>query len=180
MTPDKNIRRKYFLESYNPEWVKKFEQIKSFLQTVFKDKAVAIEHVGSTSIPGMKAKPLIDVLVTVDTMEDFTEQKTAMISAGYEWGENYISPNTLIFYKMATDGSKLENIHVCEITAPKVKQFIVMRDFFRTFPEKAKAYSDLKEKNHELFPDDYPAYRAAKSDFLQQMEQEAYKWKESL
>jgi GrpB-like predicted nucleotidyltransferase (UPF0157 family) len=176
MTLDKNIKRKYYLQNYDPNWVKKFDSIKLFLQSVFGDKALKIEHVGSTSIPNMKAKPIIDILVVVEKMEEFLEQREKMISAGYEWGENYIAPNTQLFFKMAQDGSKTENIHICEIGAPKEKQFLVMRDFFRSFPEKAKEYSDLKEKNFALNPDDYPAYREAKAPFLAKMEQEAYEW----
>ncbi len=176
MDLDKNIKRKYFLENYDPIWIDKFNAIKLFLESVFKDKAIKIEHIGSTSIPGMKAKPLIDILVVVEKIEDFAEQKEKMTSAGYEYGENYIAPNTLIFYKMVKDGSKTENIHICESGSLKEKQFLIMRDFFRTFPEKAKEYSDLKEINFSLHPDDYPTYREAKSSFLQRMEQEAYEW----
>lgn len=179
MTLDKNIKRKYFLQSYDPNWMKKFDEIKLLLQSVFDIKALKIEHVGSTSIPGMKAKPIIDVLVVVEKMEEFLEQRQKMLSFGYEWGENYIAPNTQLFFKMADDGSKTENIHICESGEPKEKQFLVMRDFFRTFPEKAKEYSDLKEKNQTLHPDDYPAYREAKAPFLQKMEQEAYVWNKS-
>ncbi len=176
MTLDKNVKRKYYLQNYDPNWVKKFDEIKLLLQSVFGNKALKIEHVGSTSIPGMKAKPIIDVLVVVEKMEEFLEQREKMISFGYEWGENYIAPNTQLFFKMADDGSKTENIHICESGEPKEKQFLVMRDFFRTFPEKAKEYSDLKEKNQALHPDDYPAYREAKAPFLQSIEQEAYEW----
>lgn len=179
-TLDKNIKRKYLFNEYDPAWVEKFEEIKNLLQSVFREKAVKIEHVGSTSISGMKAKPLIDVLVVVSKIEDFLDEKEKMISLGYDWGENYVAPNSLLFFRMENDGSKTQNIHVLEIGSPKEKQFLVMRDFFRTFPEKAKEYSDLKEKNHNLFPTDYPAYREAKYSFLQKMEQEAYKWQEGL
>lgn len=180
MELDKNIKRKYYLYDYDPSWVKRFEEIKYFLQSVFKDKALKIEHVGSTSISGMKAKPIIDVLVIVEKMEDFMSEKKEMIHAGYQWGENYIGPNTQLFFKTAEDGSKIENIHICDSDAPKTKQFLVMRDFFRTFPEKAKEYAVLKEKNFSLYPDDYPAYREAKTSFLERMEQEAYAWFNSL
>lgn len=176
MTLDKNVKRKYFLQNYDPNWVKKFDEIKLLLQSMFDSNALKIEHVGSTSIPGMKAKPIIDVLVVVEKMEEFLEQREKMISLGYEWGENYIAPNTQLFFKIADDGSKTENIHICESGEPKEKQFLVMRDFFRTFPEKAKEYSYLKEKNQALYPDDYPAYREAKAPFLQRIEQEAYEW----
>lgn len=176
MKLDKNIKRKYFFNNYDPDWINRFNNTKSILLSVFGDKAIKIEHVGSTSIPGMKAKPIIDILVVVDKMEEFLEQREKMITLGYEWGENYIGPNTQLFFKTAEDGSKTENIHVCKSGDPKEKQFIVMRDFFREFPEKAKEYSDLKEKNQALYPDNYPAYREAKAPFLQKMEQEAYDW----
>ena len=173
------IKRKYSFSEYDPNWVNQFNDIKNFLMGIFGDAVVQIEHVGSTSIPGMKAKPIIDVLVVVNNMQDFAKEKEQMVSAGYEWGANYIAPNTLLFFKANTDGEKLENIHVCEAGSPKERQFIVMRDFFRAHPEKAKQYSDLKDLNSKLYPNDYPAYREAKTQFLTQAEQEAYEWEES-
>lgn len=177
---DKNEKRKYHFSDYDPNWVNEFNSIKYFLSEVFKEKAVLIEHIGSTSIPGMKAKPIIDVLVVVEKIEDFLEEREKMISNGYLWEEEYIGPNTQLFYKTAEDGSKTENIHICEKDSPKEKQFLVMRDFFRTFSEKAKEYSDLKEKNQLLYPDDYPAYREAKASFLEKIEQEAYSWNRTI
>lgn len=91
-----------------------------------------------------------------------------MIKAGYEWGENYIAPNTLIFFKLGSDGEKLENIHVCKQGSAEERQFIVMRDYLRTHPQKVKEYSDLKERNVSMYPNDYPAYCAAKASFLDQ------------
>lgn len=176
MTRDKNEKRKYMLSNYDPNWVLKFEKIKKFLESVFKKKAIRIEHVGSTSVYGMKAKPLIDILVLVEKIEDFTKEKEKMTSAGYGWKKDYIAPNTFIFYKLSEDGSKTENIHVCEVGSPKEKQFLIMRDFFRAFPQKAQEYSDLKEKNFTLYPNDYPAYREAKDLFLQKMEKESHEW----
>ncbi len=180
MTLDKNIKRKYNLQDYDQNWVKKFDELKLLLQSIFGSKALKIEHVGSTAIPGMKAKPIIDILVVVEKMEKFLEQKEKMVSLGYEWGENYIAPNTQLFFKIADDGSKTQNIHICEYGSPKERQFLVMRDFFRTFPEKLKEYADLKEKNHALHPDDYPAYREAKAPFVKRIERAAYEWEEAL
>jgi GrpB-like predicted nucleotidyltransferase (UPF0157 family) len=112
----------------------------------------------------------------VEKMEPFQEQKNIMAKEGYECGENYIAPNTVIFFKMGSDGEKLENIHVCEQGSAKVHQFLAMRDYLRTHPDKAKEYSDLKELNASLYPNDYPAYREAKTPFLNQLEKEAYEW----
>ncbi|MEK7228130.1 MAG: GrpB family protein [Patescibacteria group bacterium] len=180
MELDKNIKRKYLLEQYNPEWVEQFEVIKKRVEDVFGEKALSIEHVGSTSIHGMFAKPLIDVLVSVENIENLQGETGGMESLGYLHGRDYIEPRSLLFFKMTDEEQKLENIHVCEKGSAKTKQFLIMRDFFRAFPDKAKEYSDLKRKNFEEFPDDYPAYRAAKTPFLQKAEQEAYEWNSSL
>ncbi len=176
---DRNIQRKYSLSNYDSNWVNQFNSIRQLLLGVFGDKAIRIEHVGSTAIFGMKAKPIIDVLVVIEKIEDFTKEKEEMLKAGYDWGDNYIAPNTVIFFRLGKDGERLEHIHVCERDAPKTRQFLVMRDFFRAFPEKAKQYSDLKETNFKKYPNDYLAYRYAKSSFLDQIEREAYYWEES-
>ena len=172
----KNKKRKYSFSEYNPEWVQQFNSLKDFLQKVFGDKTISIEHIGSTSVLGMKAKPIIDVLVVVEKMEDFDEEIREMESLGYEWSKNYIAPNTLLFFKVDEGEEKLENIHICPKGSPKTKQFLVMRDYLRSHPERAEEYSNLKEQNKEEHPDDYPAYRGAKKSFLQKLEQEAYEW----
>src|SRR5437870_2692130 len=100
----------YSVREYDPEWVPKFENIRFFLKDIFKEKAVAIEHVGSTSVPDMKAKPLIDVLITVEKMEAFGEERRIMIDRGYVSVDNYIAPDSILFYK-EEHGAKSENVH---------------------------------------------------------------------
>ena len=76
---DKNIKRKYSFSEYKPDWINQFNSIQDFLKSVFKEKAINIEHVGSTSIPGMKAKPIIDGLVIVKDVEDLKNETKEMI-----------------------------------------------------------------------------------------------------
>jgi GrpB-like predicted nucleotidyltransferase (UPF0157 family) len=176
MTPDKMLKREYSIEGYNPNWILKFQEIKKLLEQVFKGKALQIEHVGSTSIVGMKSKPLIDVLVTVSKMEPFTEEREIMSSHGYKNGDNYIEPDSIIFYK--EEGSrKTENIHVCVENSSKARQFIDTRDYLRNNPKRTEKYSELKEELKKKFPDDYPAYRAGKQSFLDETEELARAWK---
>lgn len=180
MNTDKKINtinRKYSLSEYDPDWISGFDSIKELLLKVFGGKALRIEHVGSTSIKGMVAKPLIDVLAIVEKLEPFENEKKSMIDTGYEW-RYYTDPDGLVFYKLGPDGEKLENIHICEEGSEKVRQFIAIRDYLRAHPEKAKEYSELKRKNIGLYPNDYPAYRNAKAPFLEQLKQEAYLWEE--
>lgn len=176
MTPDKNKPRKYAIEPYNPEWANQFELIKKDILSAFGDLALEIEHIGSTSIPGMWAKPLIDVMVIVENIESLFHATESMKSMGYECGENYIAPRTMIFYKTGKDDQKLINIHVCEPNSYKIKQFIALRDFLRTFPEKAQEYSEFKKHLYAKHPDSYVAYREEKGPFLTRLVQEAFAW----
>lgn len=166
----------YTIEQYNPEWVKKFESIEVMLEGVFDDQALAIEHVGSTSVPGMKAKPIIDVLVVVKDVKLLNTGKMLMQSKGYLVEENYVAPNTLLFRLVNENGNKLENIHVCENGAPMQKQFLFMRDYLRAFPKEANSYAQLKDELVRKFPNDYESYRAAKDPFLKALEKRAYQW----
>lgn len=168
-------KREYSIEAYDQNWVLRFEKIRLFLIEVFKDKALQIDHVGSTSIPGIKAKPIIDVLVVVSEMEPFTIEREVMAQYGYKNGDNYIAPNTILFFKEEAR-RKTENIHVCVKGSPKARQFIVMRDYLRNNPERAHQYSELKEKLNKQHPEDYPAYRAGKDSFLKETEELAYSW----
>ena len=174
-----SAKNKYSISEYDPHWVGQFEILKKFLAEIFGSKALQIEHVGSTAIPGMKAKPVIDIFVIAEKMEDFLSEKEKMAAASYEWGNDFIGPNTLLFYKYGPDGEKCENIHVCEKTSPNVRRFLIKRDFLRAFPEKAKEYSDLKEKISHIHPNDYASYKVAKAPFLDQIEPEAYAWDEN-
>ncbi len=178
MHPDAMRKRPYSIQEYNPEWPIKFKSIKKFLEEVFKEKAIQIEHIGSTSIPGMKAKPVIDVAVLVNDIEPFTEERKLMEEAGYKSIDNYIGPNTLIFYKEDEAQRKSENIHVWPKDHPKADRTILMRDYFRTHPEHAKRYAELKEKLTLEHPDDYPAYRAGKDNFLEEIATLSNEWRD--
>ena len=69
MTKTEYKNRKYSVEPYNPEWRKAFETEVKFLRPIFSDKAISIEHIGSTAVPGLAGKPTIDILITVEKIE---------------------------------------------------------------------------------------------------------------
>ena len=175
---DKNVNRTYSVASYNPAWVVRFGSIKKFLEQVFGGQAVSIEHVGSTSVPGMRAKPVIDVLVVVTRMQPFLVEKEKMVEAGYEWGTDYIAPNSLIFWKVEGGGDqKIENIHVLQAGHVSISQFLDTRDFLREHSVWAEKYGKLKERLNTQFPNEYPAYRKGKQDFLTQLHALAKEWR---
>jgi len=176
MILDKMKKRQYSVVEYNPAWSKKFDEIKKELSSVFGSKALNIQHVGSTSIQGVSSKPVIDVLITVSQIESLDDEKQKMVDIGYQWGENYIEPNSLLFFKEKEDESKTENIHICIEGSPKAIQFVTTRDYLRAHPERAKAYGDLKIKLKEKYFNDYPTYRAGKKSFQDETERLTQAW----
>jgi GrpB-like predicted nucleotidyltransferase (UPF0157 family) len=165
----------YTIEKYNPDWVNKYIKIKNNLQKVFGEKALMIEHVGSTSIVGMKAKPLIDVLLVVKNINDISDEIEKMKSGGYSPRKDVIDINSLLFEK-GTLEDKTVNIHVFEIGTPRIDRFLDTRDYLRSHPERVKEYEELKQKIYQKFPDDYHAYRDAKSNFMEETNVLANNW----
>lgn len=172
---DKNQKRPYSLEEPNDSWTKKFDEVKKIIESVFGDKVLTIEHVGSTSLD-IKAKPLLDVLVVVKDINDISSEKEQMTKFGYLWEDEYIAPDSCFIYKL--DGHrKIENIHVIASGHYKIDHFVLQRDYFKAHPDKLKEYEELKIHLNELHPDDYPSYRAGKHEFLDNIELLAKKWR---
>jgi len=167
----------YTISKYNPNWINMFDELKTKLSGIFVGKFSKIEHVGSTSIPGMNAKPLVDVLIVVNSLENLDGQKEIMKSEGYEFKVNYVGPNSILFYK-TKDGEKIENIHVCTEDNDLIDHLLVVRDYLRAHPDRANEYSDLKLELKTKYPDSYEAYRDGKNALLQAIKKEAYGWAE--
>jgi GrpB-like predicted nucleotidyltransferase (UPF0157 family) len=179
MEIDKNQKRKYEISQHHPDWIEMYSGLKTQVEKIFKDEEFLIEHIGSTSIPGMRAKPVIDICLSVPEMKEFEKEIAQMERLGFQWEKDYVAPNTMIFFKTKENSDeKIAQIHLCKKGSYKEKQFIDMRDYMRAHPEVVEEYSNLKMKLNNKFPDNYPAYRKGKDDFLKEMEQKAYKWKE--
>lgn len=170
-------KRPYSLEEPGEHWVNKFNEVKNILESVFRDKIISIDHVGSTSY-GVKAKPLLDILVVVKDINDILTEKEKMTEFGYLWQDEYIDPDTSFIYKL--DGErKIENIHVVPSGHFKIDYFLLEKEYFLAHPNALKEYENLKINLNKQFPDDYPAYRAGKNDFLQNILKLAKEWRGS-
>lgn len=170
-------KRPYSLEEPGDFWEHKFEEVKRIIKSAFGDKIISIDHVGSNSF-GIKAKPLLDILVVVKDINDLPEEKVAMEKFGYSWEDNYIEQDSVFFYKLEGE-RKIENIHVMSVGHQKIDQFLLTKEYFLAHPDALKEYEDLKISLNRQFPDDYPAYRAGKNDFLQNILRLAREWRDN-
>ena len=169
---EKAIREDISIVSYNPQWPLLFESEKlQLLSCLPKDIVGRIEHFGSTAVPGLSAKPIIDILVEVTSLEE-TKKKIVpiMTEQGYEyfwrptWGDD-IPPFYAWFIKRNSLGERTHHIHMIE------KDFehwdrLLFRDYLIENPQTAKKYETLKLKLSKKFQGDRIAYTSAKTEFI--------------
>ncbi|MDE2079573.1 MAG: GrpB family protein [Patescibacteria group bacterium] len=169
---DEYKNRKYDIRHYDPAWAAEFGLLAGDLKDVFGADAVAIEHVGSTAVPGMSGKPTLDVLVLVEDLSAAGRHERQMSEAGYERLDEYVSPGSMLFRRME-GGEVLENVHAFRKDHPHVREMIALRDYLRSHPEEIRAYSGLKEKLFREHPGDYTAYRKAKDAYVKELQTRA-------
>lgn len=170
MTKTEYKNRKYTIEQYNPEWKKQFETQAEVLRPIFSDKAISIEHIGSTSVPSLAGKPTIDILITVEKIEIADQLSEKIESTGYKGLGDYINQGSRLFIK-ERDGERLVNLHIFEARHPHVEEMINLRNYFRSHPERVEEYSKLKFDLVKKYPDDYGLYRKYKDEWMNKLKE---------
>ncbi len=152
---------------YDPQWPIVYKKEKVEILRVIGDKVVAIEHIGSTAVSGMGAKPIIDIMVAVRHLSDTNECIQPLQSIGYEY---VAKPETQIpewryFRKGPQEAHR--HLHMVELTGDFWRQNLLFRDYLRSHPEVVREYYELKEQLAIEFGLDRKAYTDAKASFIQ-------------
>jgi GrpB-like predicted nucleotidyltransferase (UPF0157 family) len=151
------------LADYDPEWPERFARICEQLTEALGARARTIEHIGSTAVPGLPAKPIIDVLVTVDDVEAESSYAPAMVALGYtlrvrEAGHRMFRPDTHDVH-----------VHVSVEGSREHRDYLLLRDWLRTAAADRAAYADLKRRlAREEWPD-VNYYAEAKGPLIAQI-----------
>ncbi len=142
-----------------------FEKEKDAILEAIGEKVVAIEHVGSTAIPGMRAKPIIDILIGFRRLDDAMDCIEPLRNLGYEYRpiNETIIPGTR-FFRKGPPGSNTHHIRMVEKNSDQWNDYILFRDYLRIHPEEAGEYAKLKTDMHEKFSGKPPL--EAKSGFV--------------
>ena len=137
---------------------------------------LAIHHIGSTSIPGIHAKPVIDMLAVVADLAAVDRRAADMQGLGYEaMGELGIAGRRY-FRRDDAAGRRTHQVHAFQDRSPHVKRHLAFRDFMRAHPELANEYARLKRKLAAAHPNDIDAYMDGKDGFIKEMEARALAW----
>lgn len=148
---------------YDPAWPEIFERLKSAIWPTVADIAISIEHVGSTAVPGLAAKSVIDIDVVVPASQ-VAPGIGRLQALGYEHRGERGVPQREAFGRPS--GSPAHHLYLCPPTSPALANHLAIRDHLRANPEAALAYGDLKRRLALDFSDDMDGYIAAKTTFL--------------
>jgi GrpB-like predicted nucleotidyltransferase (UPF0157 family) len=175
--PLSSEQREVELVPHNPEWSQQADQeISRFLDSL-SFTIIGIYHIGSTSVPGIKAKPILDFVMEVENLSDVIDAIAEFESLGYQSKGEYGIPGRQ-FFTRDTDGERSHHLHVFQKGHPDIERHTAFRDYLRANPEAAKAYEKLKEELANRFPKHSSNYTEAKSDFILSMDEVARYWVE--
>jgi GrpB-like predicted nucleotidyltransferase (UPF0157 family) len=141
--PSDMIRRIEVVE-YDPSWPKLFELEAERIKQALGCNCIEIHHIGSTSIPGLSAKPVIDMLPVVRDIQEVDKATKVMESLGYEAKGEY----GIAFRRYFQKGKNIRthHVHVYQENDPEISRYLKFRDWMRSHPEDAKTYARLKQE----------------------------------
>jgi GrpB-like predicted nucleotidyltransferase (UPF0157 family) len=154
------------LSAYDPTWPAAFERERALIAPILGTNAVQIEHMGSTSIPGLPAKPIIDVIVLVDDLEAARDAIPALEATGYSfWADNPDTTKLFLVKGLPPAPRRTHHLHIYE-NADEVARHLIFRDRLRAKPQLRDAYLALKTDLASRFRNDREAYTNHKADFI--------------
>jgi|SRR5207302_8344827 len=157
------------IRDYDPRWRQIFAEEDRRLRAALGALATTVEHVGSTAVPGLAGKPIIDVLVGVRSLDEARAQAIVPLEAlGYEYISEYERwlPDEMLFRRRDASGRWTHHVHLTEPSSERWDEFILIRDYLRAHEAIAKEYGELKRTLAARLGDDIAGFRTAKAPFL--------------
>lgn len=164
------------LTPYQPNWADLFEEEGARLRAVFGPGLVVLEHFGSTAVPGMMAKPVIDMLAVVEMARLHRDWKAGLQKLQYDDAGEWGIPGRQLFRK----GGMLRShhLHVYPVGHRDIRRHLILRDYLLSHPDEVKAYSAFKQGLASRYVDTRD-YSLAKKPYVQRLEQRALAWTEA-
>jgi GrpB-like predicted nucleotidyltransferase (UPF0157 family) len=156
------------LVTYEEAWPSLFEEERTHIEGAVGPWVEEIEHIGSTAVPGLAAKPVIDIMVGVRSLEDTPALVARLETIGYEYVPELEQQMPFRrYFRKPPGGRRTHQIHLVERSdAAFWDRHVLFRDYLRAHPEVAEGYSRLKYEVSERFREDRAAYTDAKTDFI--------------
>ncbi|MFV2052680.1 GrpB family protein [Aliiroseovarius sp. YM-037] len=165
-----------FVVPHDPRWKMAFEDEAKAIKHAFGNSSVQVHHIGSTAVPGILAKPIIDLLGVVSTLDDADANARGLEGLGYEVMGAYGIEGRRYFRKIDSYGTRTHHFHVFEEGSPHVERHLAFRDYLIAHPKVAKEYSSLKEHLTRGDAPTWDAYIDGKDPFVSRVEPQAVDW----
>lgn len=161
---------------HDPNWKEAFAAEAALLRSALGNNLVELHHIGSTAIAGILAKPIIDILGVVASLEDVDRQSAAMERLGYQVMGAYGIDDRRYFRKVDTSGRRTHHLHIFESGSDNIERHLAFRDYLTSHPEKAAEYSELKASLTIGGATSWDAYLDGKNPFIKATERDAVAW----
>jgi GrpB-like predicted nucleotidyltransferase (UPF0157 family) len=168
--------RKVEVVPHDPKWREAFKVESKSVADALGKNVVAVHHIGSTAIPSIYAKPVIDLLVEVKDIIKVDRQSSAMELLGYEVMGAFGIPGRRFFRKDNQESIRTHHIHTFEIASAQVERHLAFRDYMLAHPEDAQTYSELKRELARKYPQNIDKYMDGKDEFIKEMDKKAAQW----
>lgn len=144
---------------YDPGWPARFEAERAALVAAVPTLFLSVEHIGSTSVPGLAAKPTIDILGVVDELDEVVRAVEPLAAARYDYRPGaFRDGERHLFFRKVRSGKRLVHFHVLAASSPRVDEYRLFRDYLRTNPAVGARYGEYKRALAARFADQRHAY----------------------
>ena len=157
---------------YDEKWKLRFEEIAGEVSGALGELALSIEHVGSTSVPGLAAKPIIDIDVVIEDESRLDAVISALEKIGYQHEGNFGISGREAFGYEGKSHLMEHHLYVCPADSPELRRHVAFRDYLRGHPEAVLEYSRIKEEAARLFPHDIDGYINHKGTLIEKIYKE--------
>ena len=173
--------RPYTLEEYNPIWKETFKEVSEKVKSILGDTAILIEHIGSTSIEGIVAKPQVDILVVVKDLDFVKTKHEEMVKAGFtHHGRGYVNEDDDYFSLNTQEGKRIASIHILQEGDTKIDEYRIFRDYLRTHKDERDLYVQVKRDLYSKYKDSFNDYDNGKHNVITEIRERARAWHDGL
>ncbi|MFJ7666944.1 GrpB family protein [Lysinibacillus sp. NPDC097195] len=166
--------RKVEVHSYSEKWMHIYMEEAEKLKVIFGNEILAIYHIGSTAVPGLKAKPIIDIMPVVNDLNNVDNYNLAMQAIGYvPKGENGIVQRR--YFQKGGD-NRTHHVHIYQVGSSEITRHLAFRDYLIAHPDEMRSYGTLKQKLAHQFPYDINSYINGKESCVKDIERKALEW----
>lgn len=170
-------RGKVKLTGHKDQWDIEADRTIKELKKLLPGLAIDIQHIGSTAIPSIRAKAIIDIVVALEDVSDIKDYIGTLEDHGYFYRGEDVHKQVLFVRGDLDKDYRTHHIHIVNWGSDEWKNYINFRDYLNTFPEKAALYGNLKESLAKKYPDDRASYTRGKQGLISKLLKEADQWR---